>query len=111
MYYNEVMENNNLESVFNNIWWWFEDKGMHDPVMQFCKVNEEVGELAREITRSTKDKDAIADAIGDSIITLIGMAHAYDLDASECVRKAYNIIKDRHGKVVNGSFVKDEDKI
>lgn len=33
----------------------------------------------------------------------------YDLDFTECVESAYNTIKDRHGKLIDGMYVKDED--
>lgn len=33
----------------------------------------------------------------------------YDLDFVDCVESAYNTIKNRHGKLINGSFYKDED--
>ena len=34
---------------------------------------------------------------------------AYDLTVEECLRAAYEEIKDRKGKMVNGVFVKQED--
>lgn len=33
----------------------------------------------------------------------------YNLDFVECVESAYNTIKDRHGKLIDGMYVKDED--
>lgn len=33
----------------------------------------------------------------------------YDLDFTECVESAYNTIKNRHGKLIDGMYVKDED--
>lgn len=33
----------------------------------------------------------------------------YDLDFVECVESAYNTIKNRHGKLIDGMYVKDED--
>lgn len=98
----------NCNTVFSDVYNWFEEKGLYDPVMQCVKVNEEVGELCHEVSRSTDDLNAISDAIGDSIITLIGMAHAYHLDPSLCLYDSWGEIKKRTGKVINGSFVKDE---
>lgn len=40
---------------------------------------------------------------------LIEVAYLYKLDFVECVESAYNTIKDRKGKLVNGTYVKDED--
>ena len=45
-------------------------------------------------------------AITDSIANVGG---AYDLTVEECLRAAYEEIKDRKGKMVNGVFVKQED--
>lgn len=86
---------------------WFDNKGLHDPVMQFAKLNEEVGEMAHELTRGRADSMEMMDAIGDTFVTLVGMAHHLDLDLSECINIAYQEIRYRKGKVVNGSFVKE----
>lgn len=40
---------------------------------------------------------------------IICITHMYDLDFVECVECAYNTIKDRKGKLVDGMYVKDED--
>ena len=40
---------------------------------------------------------------------LVETAYMYGLDFTECVESAYNTIKNRHGKLINGSYVKDED--
>ena len=45
-------------------------------------------------------------AITDSIANI---GRAYDLTVEECLRAAYEEIKDRKGKMVNGVFVKQED--
>lgn len=86
---------------------WFDEKGLSDPVMQFAKLNEEVGEMAHELTRGQKDSEEMKDAIGDTFVTLVGMAHHLNLDLSECINMAYHEIRDRKGKVIEGSFVKE----
>lgn len=40
---------------------------------------------------------------------LIETAYLYKLDFIECVESAYNTIKNRHGKLIDGMYVKDED--
>lgn len=87
---------------------WFDEKNLHDPVMQFAKLNEEVGELAHELTRGHKQTEEMKDAIGDVFVTLVGMAHHLDLDLSYCINAAYQEIRNRKGKVIDGSFVKEE---
>jgi NTP pyrophosphatase (non-canonical NTP hydrolase) len=90
------------------IYAWFDEKGLHDPAMQFAKLNEEVGEMAHELTRWRKDSEEMKDAIGDVFVTLVGMAHHLDMDLSECINMAYQTIRNRKGKVIEGSFVKEE---
>lgn len=40
---------------------------------------------------------------------LLIISNMYDFGFIECVETAYNTIKDRKGKIVNGTYVKDED--
>lgn len=54
---------------------------------------------------STIDKKIIIEQI---IINLNTIAQYYKLSFEECLESAYNVIKDRTGKVVNGQFVKDK---
>lgn len=77
--------------------------------MQLVKVNEEVGEICHELSRGRYKSDEMYDAVGDSFVTLIGMCHHLGLNPNECLDRAYEAIKDRKGKVVNGSFVKEGD--
>ncbi|AUR96566.1 hypothetical protein NVP1226O_39 [Vibrio phage 1.226.O._10N.261.48.E5] len=72
---------------------------------QFVKLMEEVGELAGNLARS---KD-IRDDIGDIIVVLVNLLERNGLTLKECVDVAYEDIKDRKGKMINGSFVKEAD--
>lgn len=47
--------------------------------------------------------------MGDIIVILIILCYQLDIDPTECLEMAYNKIKDRQGKTVNGTFVKAED--
>ena len=49
------------------------------------------------------------DAIGDTLVTIIVLAHQLDLDVTECLGIAYEEIKNRKGKMINGTFVKEDD--
>lgn len=97
-----------LGDLVDNVWKWFEDRGLHDPVMQMVKVQEEVGELAHEISRGRYDTPEVVDALGDIFVTVIGMCHHLDIEPGYALLTAYHEIKDRKGKVINGSFVKVE---
>lgn len=96
-----------MEKTFFDIESWHLEKGLAEPNHQLVKVIEEVGELANEISHCTGDIDAISDAIGDSIIALAGIATCYDLETIECLEKAWEQVKKRTGKTIDGHFVKD----
>lgn len=83
-----------------------------DPKIQWMRVTEEVGEIRDVLLKPTKFTDpqaALKDAIGDTLVTIIVLAHQLDLDVAECLSIAYDEIKNRKGKMVNGTFVKEED--
>ena len=47
------------------------------------------------------------DGIGDMLVTIIILAEMVGFDTTECLEAAYNEIKNRKGKMVNGFFVKE----
>ena len=88
---------------------WSKAKGLDkaESSKQFLKVTEEVGEVAAALARN--DKDALRDGIGDVVVTLIILAQQNDMDLHECLNVAYDEIKGRTGKMIDGVFVKSED--
>lgn len=83
-----------------------------DPKIQWMRVTEEVGEIRDVLlkpTKFTEPQAALKDAIGDTLVTIIVLAHQLDLDVTECLGIAYDEIKNRKGKMVNGTFIKEED--
>lgn len=72
---------------------------------QFIKLTEEVGELANAILKSNKAEQI--DAIGDVQVVLIILCKQLGLDYNDCLASAYGVIKNRTGKTVNGTFIKD----
>lgn len=72
---------------------------------QFTKLQEEVDELKQAI--ESDNYDEIVDAIGDIMVCLSIQADSIDYTLTECFAEAYNEIKDRKGKMVDGVFVKD----
>ena len=95
---------NNLITKINE---WADKRGLKqaDPKIQWMRITEEVGEIRDVLLKPTKLKDAI----GDTLVTIIVLAHQLDLDVTECLGIAYEEIKNRKGKMVNGTFVKEED--
>jgi NTP pyrophosphatase (non-canonical NTP hydrolase) len=76
------------------------------PMAQYLKTREEVGELHDAI--HTNDREAMIDAYGDILVTLIMGCATADLDLTSCLEHAYNQIKDRKGTLnADGVFVKE----
>lgn len=88
---------------------WAREKNLDiaEPEKQMLKVVEEVGEVAAALARNNKND--LRDGIGDVVVTLVILAMQNDMDLYECLNQAYNEIKDRKGKMVNGVFVKEAD--
>ena len=86
---------------------WFVDRGLdkRDGSGQLEKLQEEVDELKQAYIEVNRKEEI--DAVGDILVVLIGYCLQRGLDIEECLSVAYNVIKNRTGKVVNGVFVKD----
>lgn len=99
----------NTESLFEKIKKWSIDRNLHeaDPCKQMLKLTEETGELAEGIAKNRPIQ--IEDSIGDIVVVLTVLSLQLGLDIEECMRIAYNEIKDRKGEMVNGVFVKESD--
>lgn len=78
-----------------------------DVKSQMVKLLEEAGELAEGINKNKKD--LIVDSIGDVYVVLVILCMQLGLDINDCIKAAYEEIKDRRGELVNGLFVKEED--
>jgi len=89
---------------------WGEARGIvqnSTPYAQALKTKEELEELFDAI--SNGDREAMADAYGDILVTLVMGCACADLDLVECFKGAYNEIKDRSGFLnKEGIFVKDQ---
>jgi len=88
---------------------WARERGLDtaDPTKQMLKLAEEFGELAEGLA---KDKpEQVEDSIGDMYVVMTILALQLGLDIEDCVQKAYNEIKERKGKMINGVFVKESD--
>jgi len=111
---NEVLNNKQPQeeidptaNVYDLIRDWASKKGIYtsgDSKTQYVKLMEESGELARAILK--RDKPEIKDAIGDMIVVLTNLAYLEGFDIEDCVTSAYDVIKNRTGKMENGTFVK-----
>jgi NTP pyrophosphatase (non-canonical NTP hydrolase) len=93
-----------------NVIRWGEDRKIvqhSNPYAQALKTLEEVSELLKAIT--AKDREAMIDAYGDILVTLVMGCATADLDLVECFKHAYEQIKDRSGTLgPDGIFYKDK---
>ena len=88
---------------------WAQVRGLYnngDPKTQTLKLMEEAGEICRAVLK--KDEPEIIDGIGDCVVVLTNLAHLCDTSIEECIEIAYNEIKDRKGKMDNGTFKKND---
>ena len=76
-----------------------------DDKSQFAKLIQEAGELSDNICKGND----ISDDIGDMIVVLINIAERNNLSIQECLQQAWDDIKDRKGRMVDGVFVKEGD--
>lgn len=99
-----------------------------NPLDQFGKLLEEVNELYTALRASTSLQvegssksginaweltvadESVRDAIGDIMVVLTIIAAQCETSLAACYEHAYQQIKDRKGKMVNGVFVKEENK-
>ncbi len=76
------------------------------PLAQFAKLVSEVGELGDNVA---KERD-VTDDIGDCLVVLNNLAIMNDTTLEECLKVAYNDIKDRKGHMnSHGVFIKEGD--
>lgn len=102
------------DKLVKNIIEWGREKEIDDEVMQYAKINEELGELAHELTRGNCNKitppsEEAIDAVGDILVTVLIFSDIVGIDPREALEEAWETIKDRKGHTQNGSFIKDEE--
>lgn len=88
---------------------WSIEKGLDaaEPSKQLNKFLEEAGELASGLNK--KNEELLIDSIGDVYVTLVILSQQLGLEIEDCIQCAWYEIKDRKGKMVDGTFVKESD--
>ena len=95
--------------MFEDIREWAANRGLYemgDSKTQYIKLQEEAGELAKALL--SNDKAEVIDAIGDMVVVLTNLAHLEGVHIETCINTAYKVISKRKGRMLNGTFVKDE---
>lgn len=109
-----------MEKLTKNVEQWAHEKGITDYKhweKQFQKFQEEAFELYKEmVLHDERLKDNYVHTkldmqleMGDVLVTLIILAKQQDIELSDCLSMAWNKIKNRRGKTINGNFYKQED--
>ena len=97
-----------FDVLIDNVINWANDRSIlkeENASKQMLKVMEEVGETAGALAKNKTDE--LKDGIGDSFVTLIILAAQKGFTPAVCLEAAWNEIKDRQGKTVNGVFIKN----
>lgn len=95
-----------LERLETLVVLWHRDRNLiagSTDAAQHTKLVEEVKELETNILLS----QPVIDDIGDCLVVLINIAERNGLTLAQCLQHAYNDIKDRKGKMIDGVFVKE----
>ena len=85
---------------------WHWDRNLIDGATdkdQVLKLIQEVGELSDNVC---KGQD-IRDDVGDIMVVLINIMVRNQVTLEECLQVAYDDIKNRKGRMIDGIFVKD----
>jgi hypothetical protein len=114
-----------MQELIQKVIEWANDRNIiqgSTAIKQLDKTSEEFNELQRAVAElivlkrlGMVDEDLdfvmheVEDAFGDILVTLILASAIIGVDLEDCLVGAYNTIKDRKGKMINGKFVKEED--
>tara|TARA_B100001093_G_C26842181_1_gene1021061 strand:+ start:2315 stop:2608 length:294 start_codon:yes stop_codon:yes gene_type:complete len=85
---------------------WHWDRNLIDGATdkdQVLKLIQEVGELSDNVC---KGQD-IRDDVGDIMVVLINIMVRNQITLEECLQVAYDDIKNRKGRMVDGIFIKE----
>ena len=114
----EMDKEMNFEELKTKVEEWANDKDLLHVLnadKQFMKFIEEVFEFKSEmdfVDWKLNYKEPTQDLkleLGDVMVTLIVLSKQLDIDIVDCLNLAYNKISKRHGKTIDGVFIKEED--
>lgn len=98
-----------FEELEENVTEWADNRNLikqENIHKQALKMFSEAGELADAIIKN--DSLAIIDGIGDTLVTIIILSRQLGIKTVSCLQAAYDEIKDREGKTIDGVFVKNK---
>jgi len=95
-----------MQELIGKVNKWFEDRNLIQGSTdkdQILKLLQELGELS---DHACKGED-IRDDLGDMLVVMLNIMKRNNYTIEECLQIAYDDIKDRRGKMVDGIFVKE----
>lgn len=113
-----------MRELIDNVIQWANDRNIIDgstPIKQLDKTSEEFNELQRAVAAyytarklgsyalEAKSYADIEDGFGDVLVTLIIAAKQLNIDLEDALAAAYEEIRHRKGRLVNGKFIKEAD--
>lgn len=107
--YIQKLQNQRKDNTQEKVIEWAKEKNLiklGNAPKQIIKLSEEVGELGSAFLKN--EYPEIKDAIGDIMIVLTILCEQLSIDMNQCYADAYEVIKDRTGKTIDGSFVRDK---
>ena len=96
-----------MEELISKVKQWHQDRNLidgSDDKSQTLKLLQELGELSDSVCKG----QSILDDIGDMLVVMINLCERNKITLEECLVVAYNDIKWRKGKMIDGVFVKEE---
>ena len=104
-----------MRELIDNVIQWANDRNIIEgstAIKQLDKTSEEFNELQRAVGMYTLTEDDnwledVLDGFGDVLVTLIIAAKQLDIDLEDALAAAYEEIRHRKGKLINGLFHKD----
>ena len=103
-----IEEQSDLYTLIDRVVRWHYDRNLIEGSSdkdQVLKLAQELGELSDSVC---KGKD-VKDDIGDMLVVMLNIAERNGVILAECLQKAWDDIKDRKGRMVDGIFVKEND--
>lgn len=99
-----------LDELISLVSQWHHDRNLIEGSTdkdQVLKLMQELGELSDSVC---KDND-VKDDLGDMLVVMINIAERQGVTLEQCLATAYDDIKHRKGKMIDGIFVKESDLV
>lgn len=97
-----------MEKLIQSVTQWHKDRNLiegSDDKSQTLKLLQELGELSDSVCKERP----ILDDIGDMLVVMINICERNKITLENCLEVAYDDIKNRKGKMIDGVFVKEGD--